>query len=150
MTRYYFFPEYEEEYTNGTKTNTIKYYFAANQRIAENSTKDGVRYYTKDHLGSSTVITDAKGVLILKTIYAPYGTETSSQGSANVAYKFTDKEQDSTGLMDFGARYYDPVVGRFISVDTAKDGENWYAYCGNNPLIYFDPDGQAKILCNQG
>lgn len=102
---------------------------------------NGVKYYHKDHLGSSTVITAVTGGLINKTTYAPYGSETLSQGSANVAYKFTDKEKDNTGLIYFGARYYDPEIGRFITVDPMKDGLNWYAYAANNPINNIDPNG---------
>jgi hypothetical protein len=50
--------------------------------------------------------------------------------------------EESTGLVYFGARWYDPEVGRFISVDPAEDGENWYEYCEGNPINYIDPDGQ--------
>ena len=39
------------------------------------------------------------------------------------------------------ARYYDSGLRRFISEDPARDGMNWYAYCGNNPLIHWDPSG---------
>ena len=35
----------------------------------------------------------------------------------------------------FNARYYDPSMGRFITEDPARDGINWYVYCGNNPLV---------------
>ena len=45
----------------------------------------------------------------------------------------------------FGARFYDPEVGRFITVDPGKDGLNWYAYCNNNPLRYIDPDGRVLV-----
>ncbi|HEY3415172.1 MAG TPA: RHS repeat-associated core domain-containing protein [Armatimonadota bacterium] len=37
-----------------------------------------------------------------------------------------------------GNRYYDPAIGRFISQDPAQDESNWYAYCGNNPLVAVD------------
>ncbi len=37
------------------------------------------------------------------------------------------------------AKYYDPNIGRFISEDTAKDGYNWYVYCGNDPVNRGDP-----------
>ena len=43
------------------------------------------------------------------------------------------------------ARYYNPVNGRFLSEDPARDGYNWYVYCNNNPLIYVDPNGQFII-----
>ena len=39
------------------------------------------------------------------------------------------------------ARYYDPYQRRFVSEDPAKDGLNWYAYCGNNPVMFVDPSG---------
>ena len=41
------------------------------------------------------------------------------------------------------ARYYDPGLGRFISEDPIRDGGNWYAYCGNNPVMKVDPSGLA-------
>lgn len=50
---------------------------------------------------------------------------------------------EGTGLYYFGARCYDPEVGRFTSPDPARDGLNWYIYCANNPLAYIDPDGKA-------
>jgi RHS repeat-associated protein len=50
-----------------------------------------------------------------------------------------------SGLMLLGNRYYDPAIGRFISQDPAQDESNWYAYCGNNPLVAVDPIG-LKLL----
>jgi uncharacterized protein RhaS with RHS repeats len=59
--------------------------------------------------------------------------------------------------MLLGHRYYDPSVGRFISQDPAQDESNWYAYCGNNPLVATDPtglfameSGMANILVSGG
>jgi RHS repeat-associated protein len=141
VTTYYFFNDYEEEYTGGVKTKSVKYYFADKQRITERSSVDGVHYYHQDHLSSSTAITDASGNLVLRNNYAPYGEDAVSDGNANVKYKFSDKEKDIPGFYYYGARYYDPVLGRFISVDPAKQELNWYAYCGNNPVKYVDPDG---------
>jgi RHS repeat-associated protein len=48
---------------------------------------------------------------------------------------------EETGLVYFGARWYDPEVGRWITPDPAEDGENWYAFCNNNPINYTDPNG---------
>jgi RHS repeat-associated protein len=147
-TKYYFFPEYEEEYKAGVLSKSVKYYFANKQRMAENSSTNGVRYYSKDHLGSSSAITDANGNLVLRTVNSPYGSEVYNQGTTDVAYKFTDKEKDNTGLNYFGARFYDPEVGRFISVDPKKAGMNWYVYCNNNPINAIDPDGRDIIVLN--
>ena len=43
------------------------------------------------------------------------------------------------------ARYYDSENGRFISEDPAKDGYNWYSYCGGNPVMFVDPSGLSGI-----
>ena len=51
-----------------------------------------------------------------------------------------------------GARYYDPVIGRFLSMDPVEFSEanpasfNRYAYANNNPYMYFDPDGESPKL----
>lgn len=58
-------------------------------------------------------------------------------------YSFTGKKMDQeTGLVYFGGRFYDPEVGRFISVDPARDGINWYEYCRDNPVNLVDPNGK--------
>jgi RHS repeat-associated protein len=49
-----------------------------------------------------------------------------------------------SGLMLLGHRYYDSETGRFISPDPIGDGDNWYAYCDNNPLSWVDPSGLVK------
>jgi RHS repeat-associated protein len=45
------------------------------------------------------------------------------------------------GEIYFNARYYDPVVGRFLTEDPSRKGHSWYSYCNNNPLTYIDPTG---------
>ena len=46
------------------------------------------------------------------------------------------------------ARYYNPVIGRFMQADTYRgDGLNLYAYCANNPVMYYDPSGR-NAACN--
>ncbi|MEA1993091.1 MAG: RHS repeat-associated core domain-containing protein, partial [Euryarchaeota archaeon] len=60
-------------------------------------------------------------------------------------------EQDATGLYYFGARYYDPLIGRFITTDPVKGDQmnpqtfNPYVYCLNNPLKYIDPAGERPL-----
>jgi RHS repeat-associated protein len=55
---------------------------------------------------------------------------------------------EETGLVYFGARWYDPEIGRWITPDPSEDGENWYSYCGNNPVNYVDPDGRITFFLN--
>ncbi len=45
----------------------------------------------------------------------------------------------------FNARWYDPTLGRFITEDPIKDGNNWHVYVNNNPLTFIDPTGLATI-----
>jgi uncharacterized protein RhaS with RHS repeats len=44
-------------------------------------------------------------------------------------------------LLQLGFRFYDPEIGRFTQLDPIKDGLNWYAYCGGNPISAVDPTG---------
>ncbi len=47
------------------------------------------------------------------------------------------------------ARYYNPVIGRYMQEDTYRgDGLNLYAYCANNPVMYYDPSGRNGVSCN--
>ncbi len=69
----------------------------------------------------------------------------NSFGSSENANQFTGKEIDpESGLTYFGARYYNPIIGRWISKDKiagsilGPQGMNRYTYCLNNPLIYVD------------
>ncbi|MEZ4909206.1 MAG: RHS repeat-associated core domain-containing protein [Saprospiraceae bacterium] len=74
--------------------------------------------------------------------FADWRTETY-----DTPYRFTGKEQDSeTGLYYYGARYYDPRLGRFLSVDPlAEKYGAWspYAYTFDNPLKFNDPTGMG-------
>ncbi len=47
-----------------------------------------------------------------------------------------------------GARFYWPELNRFIQQDPIGDGVNWYAYVGNNPVVWVDPEGLASFPCN--
>ena len=51
-------------------------------------------------------------------------------------------QSPETGLYYFNQRYYDPSLGRFLTEDPAGQGLNPYAYAGNSPLMYVDPDGE--------
>ncbi|MGB9716478.1 MAG: RHS repeat domain-containing protein, partial [Thermodesulfovibrionales bacterium] len=133
------------EIINGTST---KYIFAGDIRIAK-VTSSNTYYYHKDHLGSSTLMTDSSGNEVETTEYMPFGQMRVHTVSSITNYKYTDQEYDpETGLYYYGARYYDPVVGRFISADSIVQDPydpqtlNRYSYARNNPLLYTDPSGQ--------
>ncbi|GAK57013.1 YD repeat protein [Candidatus Vecturithrix granuli] len=110
--------------------------------------QDGVfTWIHSDHLHSATVLTDADGLDIRRLAYAAFGEEAANSGpGAAPTYTYTDKERDSSGLLYYGARYYDPALARFITADSVYDagpqGLNRYSYALNNPILYRDPTGQ--------
>jgi len=67
-------------------------------------------------------------------------------GQALGAFGYATKETDSSGLVYFGARYYDPRIGRWITPDPSgmTDGPNLYAYCNNDPVNWVDLWGLEK------
>ena len=52
---------------------------------------------------------------------------------------------DPSGMLQLGARFYWPEVGRFVSHDPIREGMNWYAYVGDNPVVWTDPTGLACV-----
>jgi RHS repeat-associated protein len=57
---------------------------------------------------------------------------------------FGYREDEETGLMKVGARYFDTKIGRWIQKDPILDGFNWWVYCDNDPVNYVDPKGLIK------
>jgi RHS repeat-associated protein len=144
-TTYYFFPEYQEEYTDGALSNTIKYYSANGQLVAQRSSLEGLTYIHSDHLGSTVRMTNPSGGTVLQVLYKPYGAEAIASGGATAKYRFTGQEKEDTGLYYYNARYYDPDLGRFIQADSVLDGLNRYAYCHNDPVRYTDATGNRPF-----
>ncbi|MDY0216955.1 MAG: RHS repeat-associated core domain-containing protein [Bacteroidales bacterium] len=103
-------------------------------------------FYHKDHLGSSTQISDRDANIIHHIEYMPSGEQFSEQRDYwSTPYKFNGKELDAeTGLYYYGARYYTPEIGIWLSVDPLSDkypSLSPYAYCAGNPVKYIDPNG---------
>jgi RHS repeat-associated protein len=130
-----------------------KYIFAGSQRIALKPVGSSeVYYYQPDHLGSSNIVTNQAGSKVEELTYYPYGQTRTNTGSINVNHKYTSQELDSsTGLYFYNARYYDPVLGRFIQADTIvpdptdPQAFNRYSYVLNNPINYIDPSGHSTL-----
>jgi RHS repeat-associated protein len=131
---------YEKNPATGQKAT---YVYGPTGRIAKNA--GGLTdYYHTDHVGSTRLITDESGAVVADVAYTPFGEPLSEQEES---YLFSGKERDVTGLYYYGARYYDPDIGRFITrdplagVSASPKTLNRYVYCGNNPLKYTDPLG---------
>ena len=102
-------------------------------------------YYLKDHQGNNRVVISQSGTVEETSHYYPFG---GVFAAGNVQpYKYNGKELDTKkGLnwYDYGARHYDAVLGRFITVDALYDKHfkvSPYVYCGNEPVGRIDPDG---------
>ncbi|MBE0540505.1 MAG: hypothetical protein IH623_03880 [Verrucomicrobia bacterium] len=110
-----------------------------------------VAYYHPDHLGSSSVVTDAGGAVVEETAYYPFGATRNEERlrAIETHYGFSQKERDAeSGLQYFGQRYHHPVIGRWISTDPLGEkggGFNPYAYVKQSPLKHHDPNG-AEIM----
>ena len=108
-------------------------------------------FYHPDHLGSSSLITDGTGALTQHIQYVPFGEVFVEErtNSWSTPYKFNGKELDEeTGLYYYHARYYDPRLSVWMSVDPlAEKYPNWssYVYTFNDPVNYTDPDGREPM-----
>ena len=122
---------------------------AAKNNFQEGDTYEKMQfYYHPDHLGSSSYITNLDGEVVQHIEYVPFGEVFIEERNNiwNTPYLFNAKEFDEeTGLYYYGARYYDPRVSLWISTDPKQESYfafSSYVYCGNNPLIYIDPNGK--------
>jgi RHS repeat-associated protein len=115
--------------------------------IAGLARADVITYYHNDLLGSPRVATNASGQMVWSESYTPHGQRLNGQVVSNKIWYTSRHQDDDTGLIYMGARYYDPVTGRFIGVDAIRFHEanihsfNRYAYASNNPYRYRDPNG---------
>ena len=123
-------------------------------------------YYLQDHLGNNRVVIDEHGqVEQVNHYYAFGGLMGESTGGGTQPYKYNGKELDRMhGLdwYDYGTRYYDAVLGRWMCVDPlAENGLilSPYVFSFNNPIRYIDLDGRwagdfvnedGKVIGNDG
>lgn len=117
-----------------------------------------VHYYHQDHLGSSSVVADAKGGCVWEAANYPFGRPRNQFQTRTRAepYSFTQKERDAeSNYSYFEARYLLSEAARFLSVDplvqhaatrflASPQSLRTYSYCDNRPLRFTDPRGMQK------
>jgi len=108
-----------------------------------------VFYYLDDHLGSTRLLVKEDGTIQDKySRYLAFGADGGSSVVVDQKYRYTGKPFDEDGGIDiyyYCARYYDPLVGRFLAVDPMQNKyPEWstYVYTLDNPIILIDPDGK--------
>ncbi len=130
--------------SGGAVTSTKTYYPAGGvMRV------DGTRYYVlKDHLGSASVVTNQSATTVGEDRFYPFGETRFTTGNMQTDKLFTgQREITGLGIYNFGARFYSPKLGRFLSADTIVPGyanpQSWnrYSYVANRPLNLTDPTG---------
>ena len=146
----------------------------AGREISNNSVKvadvvyqGNTYFYQKDIFNNITKILDTNGNIIVQYVYDAWvnhavlnanGQEIDKSDVGHIGNKnpfryrsyYFDTE---TELYYLNSRYYDPELGRFITIDDISyldpetiNGLNLYAYCGNNPVMNVDPNGQAFFV----
>lgn len=122
-----------------------------------------VVFYHTDNVGTPVAMTNSTGAVVWRAHDKPFGEEFQATASPASSRRFIGKEKDKeTGLVYIGARYLDPVSGRFLQPDpvgpvdpmtgkvnvemlTNPQRLNRYAYGLKNPYRYIDPDGETPI-----
>ena len=147
-------------------SNTTKYYYDGDNVI--NETLNGNSYATnvmgvngyisrkqngtvgylfKDNHGDVLAAYSSTSNRIADYTYDAWGNirnqGTQSWGADNPLRPNGQYYDTESGMTYLRARYYDSSIRRFITEDPIKDGLNWYAYAGNNPVMFFDPSGLA-------
>jgi RHS repeat-associated protein len=132
-----------------------KYYAIAGQRVALDGA-NGLQFLLTDHLGSIVAVADTNGDLVdnSEQRYMPFGSERLVPDITETDFGFTGQRSlEATGLMDYNARFYDPVLGRFLQPDPVISSFanpmtlNRFSYVNNNPINYNDPFGYEAKKC---
>ena len=122
--------------------------YGGDMLISRTTTSDGTLYYLYNGHGDVVQLTDSNGTVVMTYDYDAFGVVTEATGTITNSYMFCGYMYDEeTGLYYLNARYYDPVVARFMSADTYLGQQtdplslNRYTYCSNEPIKYRDPTG---------
>ena len=136
-----------------TGTSFKKYVYLGGMRIGEWRSDGSKFFYVGDRLSSLSVVTNEAQQVVQRIEYKPYGATSAMQSNTFLAsYQFAGNWRDSlSGLYNFGARFYDPELGLFLSVDPGIPNPldfrdlNPYAYARGNPVSLVDIGGYLSV-----
>ncbi len=136
---------------DGLHRHVRKYYYAGAVRVAMR-VGGNTSYLLNDHLTSTAITTNSSGARQTELRYFAYGGTRYDAGGQLTLYRYTGQRiETGTGLYDYGARWYDPLIGRFLAADSIvpnpgdSQSLNRYMYVLGNPLRYIDPTGHTTI-----
>jgi RHS repeat-associated protein len=129
----------------GSTTTVTKSFYADGLQVAK-MVGTSAYYLHEDALGNVRLEATSSVTITFSSNYVPYGSNYGVNGKE--VFMYAGEPYDSvTGLYLFGARYYDPTIGRFIAEDSYGGDDddpttlNKYVYAGDNPERYTDPTG---------
>ena len=132
--------------------DSLLYIIQPEGTVTRSSGQYTYNYFKTDYTGSTRAMLSAVGGNLQvqqTTDYYPYGLAWSLSNLNKNKYLYSGKEFEDASLggnvlalYNFGARYYNPILGRWFNVDPRLQFTNPYAYCGNNPVMFIDQDGQ--------
>jgi RHS repeat-associated protein len=123
-----------------------KFYYAGGVRVAMRTGTGNPNYFLTDHLGSTTVTLTNTGTREAELRYSAWGMSRYTFGNTPTSFQYTGQRIE-LDIYFYGARYYDPRLGRFLSADSIIPGAGsalaWDRYAGmaNNPVNFSDPSG---------
>ena len=151
VSTFYPFAGYEQ--TGGLVT---KHYSFGGRFVAVRSPSGSLSFLFQDQVSSTVYVTNADGSKQAARSYYDFGVTRYTEGVMPSEYHYTGQREDGTGLYYYGARYYDPDLGNFISPDTVVPDPtklidyNRYLYARGNPVKYNDPNGHSPYATDGG
>ena len=133
----------------GSGNMTARYLRGIGLIAREQNATLGLQYYLHNAHGDVVERTDRYGTTLKRYRYDTFGVEIDPEPLDSNPFRYCgeyfDKESETVYLR---ARSYRPSTGRFTSEDVARDGLNWYTYCGNEPVSFIDPMGLRQSLAD--
>jgi RHS repeat-associated protein len=150
-----YLPGQEVRWDAATDTLACTRYYDYHGQTIASRTADGLTWLASDYQGTAQVAITEQGQQVEMRRQTPFGTPRGAAPGWPNSLGFVGGYDDPTGLTHLGAREYDPIIGRFISVDPIMDPANpqqlqGYAYASNNPITYSDPTGLLAVCAPDG
>ena len=147
-----------------TVETTQKYYSFGSMRVALRTIAgetNTLQWLLSDHLGSTSIVANADGSYFSELRYSAFGEIRFAYNITPTDYRYTGQlSQAEIGLYYYGARFYDPSLGRFVQADTIVPGQatprrgTGMRMRINNPCRYNDPSGHwpthQPMIDNEG
>ena len=118
------------------------------QSVVSQMPAETVYYYINNHLGTPHKMIDENGEVVWSSDYRPFGdADVDPVSTATNSFRFPGQYYDQeTGLCYNWHRYYDPIIGRYLTPDPIGlvGGINIYVYAHNNTFVFVDPRGLIK------